>query len=439
MPPRRDPMTAPGLRGPGRRIRLALVATLLSAAAALGGCEYDSGKDDILGNWNGTPMVVDPSCTSARLTQYWSTVWGWCEFPSDRSFLPEFVQRGITLAIAEPWAGGSYGGEMGEACGECWEISTSFATQIVMVHDLCPIEGNPLCAGVQFHLDLTPEAAEAVQGGGNDAATARRVPCPVTGNIHAALLDWNQWGYLRLAFMNHRIAIRDAEVKGEPDGAWQPMERSGGAWALPDGPAHDSGDGLRFRLTSAQGQVVQGTRVVPFQEVSPGHDNVVTVDLGLQMDDLDATPMGQCEFVPDGKVYGDEWGGMDQVRWTPLEWDGAHVTEVSEGCYAGSSCLRASIAQWSGFHLYLRQAFPADTFSTLRLWVRGEAGTQLLIAPSDEGERCTEQTVDVTDAWQQVTFDLTAACAGFDLLTSVTVQNTTARATVWLDEIEYVQ
>jgi EXPB1-like domain 1 len=418
---------------------LVLIPVLL-AMSSLGACGGDD-DNDILSNWNGTPMEVDPSCTSARLTQYWSTTWGWCEFPSDRSFLPTFAQNGITLAIAEPWNGGSYGGEPGEACGECWEISTSFATQVVMVHDLCPIEGNPLCAGVHFHLDLTPEAAAAVQGGGNDAATARRVPCPVTGNIHAAILDWNQWGYLRCSFSNHRIAIRSAEVRREPGGEWVAMERSGGAWQCLDCPGSDSGDGVVFRLTSAQGQVVEGTRVVAFQEVSPGHENVVTEDLGLQVDDLDDPPTGQCDFLPDGLVYGDQWGGIDQVKWTPLEWDGANVSETDEGCHAGTSCLRATINQWSGFHLYLRQAFPVDTFSTLRLWARAEtetAGTQLTISPSNDGDRCTEQAVDLTPEWQEITFDLASACAGFELLTSVTVQNTTDRATILLDDIEYV-
>jgi hypothetical protein len=344
------------------------------------------------------------------------------------------------MAIAEPWAGGSYEGEVGEACGECWEISTSFAVQVVMVHDLCPIQGNPLCAGVHFHLDLTPEAADAVQGGGNDAATARRVPCPVTGNIHAAILDWNQWGYLRLAFMNHRIAIRSAEVRAEPGGEFLAMERSGGAWHLLNGPGHDAGDGVVFRLTSAQGQVVEGTRVVPYQEVSPGHENVITEDLGLQVDDLDDPPTGECLFVPDGLVYGDEWGGIDQVRWTPLEWDGTSVDEVGEGCYSGTSCLRATMDQWSGFHLYMRQAFPTATFSTLRLWVRAETpGVQINVSPSYEGDRCTEQTADLTPDWQEVTFDLASACVGIDLLTSVTVQHISDRAVVFLDEIEYVQ
>ena len=129
-----------------------------------------------------------------------------------------------------------------------------------------------------------------------------------------------------------------------------------------------------------------------------------------------------------------------KVKWTALEWDGTDVSESAQGCHAGDACLRATIAQWSGFHLYLRQAFPADTFATLRLWVRGEtSGTQLTLSPSFEGERCTEEAVELTGDWQEVTFDLETACAGFDLLTSVTVQNTTERATILLDEIEYAQ
>ena len=415
----------------------ALLLTLAQGACGGNGNSSDGSSSD----WNGEPMEVDPGCTSARLTQYWSTTWGWCEFPSDRPFLPAFAQDGITMAIAEPWNGGSYGGAPGEACGECWEISTSFATQIVMVHDLCPIEGNPLCAGAQFHLDLTPEAADALQGGGNDAAAARRVACPVTGNVHAAILDWNQWGYLRCSFMNHRIAIRTAEVRVDPGGSWVAMERSGGAWQCLDCPGSvDGGDGVVFRLASAQGQVAEGTRVVPFQEVSPGQDNVITEDLGLQVDDLDGPFPGTCAFVPDGLVYGDAWGGMDQVKWTALEWDGASVDETSSGCYQGSSCLRATIDQWSGFHLYLRQAFPATTFSTLSIWARAETpGAQISFAPSYEGDRCAEQAVELGPDWQEITFDLPTACSGFDLLTSVTVQNTSDRATILLDEIEYRQ
>jgi len=155
------------------------------------------------------------------------------------------------------------------------------------------------------------------------------------------------------------------------------------------------------------------------------------------VDGLDGPFPGTCEFVPDGLVYGDEWGGIDEVKWTALEWDGASVNETSSGCYEGSSCLSARIDQWSGFHLYLRQAFPATTFSTLSIWARADSSAQITFAPSYEGERCTEQAVEVGPEWHEITFDLATACSGFDLLTSVTVQNTSDRATILLDEIEY--
>ena len=415
---------------------------ILFLAAMLWACDSDnSANSDTLQQGDvaedGAPMTVDPACSSVRLTQYWSTNWGWCEFPSDRDFLPEFAQDGITLAIAEPWNGGSYAGEPGEACGECWEISTSYASQVVMVHDLCPIEGNPLCAGSQFHFDLTPEAATAVNGGSNDAATARRVPCPVTGNVHAAILDWNQWGYLRLSFMNHRIPIRQAEARLEPGGEWQSLERSGGAWQLVDGPPHEAGLGLVFRLTSAQGQVVEGDTVLAFQQVPAGHENVQTADLGLQFDDQAAPVAGSCPFVPDGEVFGDSWGGMEGVKWTPLLWDGASIEESEGSCHEGA-CLVLTISQWSGLHLYLRQAFPVDAFDQLSFWVRSETpGTQLAVAPSHEGERCTERVLSLDESWQQVVIELDEVCAGFEQLTSVTLQNQSAEATIYLDEVVF--
>ena len=45
--------------------------------------------------------------------------------------------------------------------------------------------------------------------------------------------------------------------------------------------------------------------------------------------------------------------------------------------------------------------------------------------------------MDLGSNWQEITFDLATACSGFELLTSVTVQNISDRATIMLDEIEY--
>ena len=60
---------------------------------------------------------------------------GWCEWNRSASFLPVFVRDGLTAAIAEPFNGGSYGGDPGESCGECWEVDTLGGTEVVMIQD----------------------------------------------------------------------------------------------------------------------------------------------------------------------------------------------------------------------------------------------------------------------------------------------------------------
>ena len=141
----------------------------------------------------------------------------------------------MTAAIAEPWNVGE-GDAAGEACGECWEVDTIAGTQIVMVDNLCPIEGNPLCAGGHFHLDLAMPAARAVGGAALVEGQARRVPCPVEGNVHVLVNDENV-RYLRVAFLNHRVPIRSVEFRGAGPGVtgenpWTPLRRSGGAWEV---------------------------------------------------------------------------------------------------------------------------------------------------------------------------------------------------------------
>jgi hypothetical protein len=143
--------------------------------------------------------------------------------------LPDFVRAGLTLAIAEPWAGSSYGGVFGEACGECWEIASLDQRRIIMVHDLCPIQGNPVCNGSHFHVDLSEESKNALAVDGIGEASARRVPCPVTGNAHLQILDRNEWGYLRFQILNHRIPIRAVEFRAASGTTYFPAERSGGA------------------------------------------------------------------------------------------------------------------------------------------------------------------------------------------------------------------
>jgi hypothetical protein len=310
-----------------------------------------------------------------------------------------------------------------------------------MVHDLCPIEGNPLCAGGFFHFDLSAESAAAVQGGGLDAAVARRVPCPVAGNVHVAINDWNEWGYLRGAFVNHRVPIRSAEIRGVPGGEWIAFERSGGAWHVLGGPAAAAFEGVQFRLTSAPGDAIESVGTVPFRTVSPGSGSSHVVDLGVQFPEPGDPPGGVCAFEPPAAVYDDEWGGIDRVRWMPNPWGSTRVSETTDGCFGGSaSCVRVDgMGNWAGMHIYYGRAFPRDTYVRLELRIRTLGpDARISVSPSHEGDRCVDRSFDVTAEWTTVSFDLATDCASFDRLSSITLQGGGAAAVpLLLDEIRF--
>lgn len=409
----------------------------------LAACSSDGG-DERSGRGGGDEIVVpdepvpggSSDCGDLRLTEYWSADRGWCEFDRTTAVLPDFVRAGLTFAIAEPYNGGSYGGDVGEACGECWEVDTITATEIVMAYDLCPIEGNPLCAGGAFHFDLSPEAAEALQGGGLDAAVTRRVPCPVNGSIHAEISDQNEWGYVRLAFVNHRVPIRAAEYRATDGEEWIAVQRSGGAWQiLDDGTTFAAGGpGGTFRFTSATGEVVEGTTVL-----GEGSGGGALFDTGAQFAAVEP-PGGVCAFVPPGDVYDEGWGGIDQVRWAPNPWGAATASEVSAGCADDSaSCVRFDhLEQWDGFHLYYRQAFPTGTFSRLTLRLRAESGGgELNVTPSHEGAECEPTRVVVGAEWLTVEIDVAAVCGAVPELNEVTVSNAAETMTLLVDEVRF--
>ncbi len=383
------------------------------------------------------PGPSEDECGSVRLTSYTASSSGYCEFDRTQDFLPDFVLEGLTLAIAEPYNGSSYGGEPGEACGECWEIDTLGGTHTVMVHDLCPIEGNPLCAGGHFHFDLSEESAAALDAGGLDEGQARRVPCPVDGNIRLQLLDRNEWGYLRFSILNHRFPVRTVEYRRADAEQYVAAQRSGGAWnVLDDNETFSAqGPGGIFRLTAANGTVIEG-------EAELGYDVPMGefFDLGMQFPAPEEQSGQACEFVPPGDVYEDGWGGIDQVRWQPNPWGDASITESDSDCSSGS-CVRVdNLAQWSGFHLYYRQAFPVSTFKTLRLKVRALEGTgEVSVSASLEGERCSETKVSVSTEYRDVEIDVTSTCSNLQEINEVTADNPGQTLTLLLDEIRFEQ
>ena len=385
----------------------------------------------------------DDTCGSVRLTMYGAEARGWCEMDSTLPFLPQFVRDRMTIAIAEPWNGSSYGGMPGEACGECWEIDTLYGTQIMMVDNLCPNMGNPLCQGSTFHMDLSQEAARAVMGGGLDEGQARRVPCPVTGNIHVLVNDENVT-YMRVAFMNHRIPIRTVEFRGtgagvEEPNEYMPLQRSGGAWEVIGGgrQVDRGGTGVQFRITSAQGQVVESMGSVP------GHPpRRSTFDLGVQFDDLMPSGGGACDFQVPGDVYDDAWGGIEHVGWQIDPWgaaEGGFFGEVSDGCFGGSgSCVRLdTFGQFSGAHIYYRQSFPTSSFSRVTLRARSASGpAELNVSLSNEGMRCNMSRHSLTEEWSEISIDI-AGCA-LPMLNAITIENPGAATyALMLDDIRF--
>lgn len=228
-------------------------------------------------NTDPPPAVCEP----VRLTRYAAQEFTGCGWSRTMPFMPGFVrQDGFTMAMAEPFYGSSYGGEPGEACGECWEVTTPHSTAIVMSDNLCPIQGNPLCSEAgQLHFDLSMEVAEFLMGGRNDMGIARPVPCPVEGNIHVQVRD-RSWGYFQFVVQNHRIPVRQVEVRPEGSEEWLVAERVWGSVFALDNPTFIEGQGAGgvVRLTSSRGDVVESAFVLGSEALND------TADLGVQFD-----------------------------------------------------------------------------------------------------------------------------------------------------------
>jgi len=386
--------------------------------------------------------VPGDTCGSIRLTQYAASATGWCEWNRTATFLPVFVRDGLTAAVAEPFNGGSYGGASGESCGECWEVDTLGATRVVMIHDLCPVSGNVPCNGSHFHFDLASEAGSALMAGGMDEGSARRVPCPVTGNVHAQINDQNPT-YLRVAFMNHRLPIRTAEVRGAgagvaADNPYIAFERSGGAFHAfgPGRPLANGGGGLAVRLTTATGEVIESTVAIPASGASG-----TTVDLGAQFAGP-GTPGATCRFVPPADIYVDGWGGIPSVTWQIDPWGAAEngfFGETSSSCASGSCVRVADLDQWTGFHLYYRQSFPTSTFTSVSFKARVASGSgTILVAPSHDGTRCSDTTFSVTASYTEFTIPIASVCSGLTELNALTFQNSGASVDLTIDDVRFV-
>ncbi|MBN2528603.1 MAG: hypothetical protein JXR76_19595 [Deltaproteobacteria bacterium] len=407
-----------------------------------GGIGCDTNKDS---NSEHTTIPKHPAdgvsseCGSVRMTQYTSSDSRWCGFDRTSPILPEFVRQGMTVAIAEPWNGSSWNGAPGEACGECWELATTFATQIVMVHDLCPIEGNPICAGSHFHFDVASEVAAKIDGGQwLGEAAVRRVPCPVTGNIHVQITARNQWGYMQLAFFNHRFPIREVAYRAADSAQWHPMERCLARWCQEEDKSTFSkgGPGGVFRLTSANGDVVEAREVLTY-DVTEGSD----FNTGVQFAEA-ASPEGVCPFTPPGDVFIDEWGGIEGVRWEYNDWGSTEVSDITSDCAAQSAaCLQFKSFDGNGVHITYRHTFPKHIFRRVTVQLKSSSGKGTVeIAPRSKDAKCTSpSTFDVTGDWTTVAVNIDDSCPQTEWIHGLTISRSNGVGDLFVDNIEFTE
>ncbi|CAF9918095.1 hypothetical protein IMSHALPRED_004209 [Imshaugia aleurites] len=120
--------------------------------------------------------------STASFTQY-----GPCNDPSQVS-CAWYSASGYNAAISQAAYGGSPGSGPSAACGVCWQLTPDYpgANEIVVkVNNLCPDDGNPLCAApedVDINFDLCQDsgAAAALFGGSGTEqvnGTAVEVDC----------------------------------------------------------------------------------------------------------------------------------------------------------------------------------------------------------------------------------------------------------------------
>jgi hypothetical protein len=396
---------------------------------SLGAAGASGAEGSAMGGGAGTPSW--DACNSVRLTMYPAADVAWCSYSRTAPMLPDFVRNGLTLAIAEPYDGSSYGGDPGEACGECWEITSLTQTVIAMVHDLCPIQGNPLCTGSHFDFDLSLETGTALGLDGLDEGRARRVACPVTGNAYMTILGRDQWGSVRFQVINQRFPVRAIEYHAVGSSTYYAAQRSAGAWAVDNDHRdmfNESSTGGSFRITSARGEVVEMPNVLTYDFAIGSY-----FDFGAQFTgDLPAVG-GQCEFVPPQDVYLDGYGGIEDAAWVMNPWASASPSEVTTGC-----CIRVTgMEPASGFHIFYRQNFAPSTFKTLHFQVRAEAGSGTVDALlTSDTAACARTSVPVSEAWSEATIDIASTCAGIDLIRNVTFNGATP-LTLLFDNIRF--
>lgn len=151
------------------------------------------------------------------------------------------------------------------ACGGCMRVKGESGEVTVRVVDSCPGCG----AG---HLDLSREAFAKIAPlpKGRVPITYQTVACAVTGSLAFHFKDGSSKFWTAIQVRNHRVPVSKLEY--QRDGAYVDMKRESYNYFVASEGVGDQPGGLRLRVTSADGQVVEETLpgTVPDDEVVSG-------------------------------------------------------------------------------------------------------------------------------------------------------------------------
>lgn len=137
-------------------------------------------------------------------------------------------------------------------CGECVKISGPKGTITVRIVDSCPP-----CQ--DHHLDLSPSAFEKIadKAQGRVNVTYQAVACNVQGNVQYHYKDGTSQYWTAIQVRNHRIPISKLEY--QKNGAYMEMQRQDYNYFVDENGVGETPNGLKVRVTSADGQVLEDT------------------------------------------------------------------------------------------------------------------------------------------------------------------------------------
>ncbi len=152
------------------------------------------------------------------------------------------------------------------ACGKCVQVTGRSGTpRTLVIVDQCPASSNPPCTS--SHLDLSPQAFNAVQGNmspGNlpnsPGLTVKFVPCTVTGNLQYSFDPSSMKYYLAMVIQNSRYGIQSVKYRSCGTTGWTAMGARSDAnahWTIATNPPNP----IDLQVTDEWGRVIEDDNI----------------------------------------------------------------------------------------------------------------------------------------------------------------------------------